>query len=119
MSTSVASRKKPARLSPGVELLKFHLNALQITGWVNEYRFCERMWRFDFAFPELKIAVEIEGGIHISGRHNRGKGMEEDMEKYNRAAVLGWTVLRYSTGMVEEGVAMSEIRDLLREVKAA
>ena len=51
-------------------------------------------WRFDYAWPEHKVALEVEGGIFSGGRHTRGKGFAEDMRKYNSAAVLGWIVLR-------------------------
>jgi len=62
-----------------------------------EYRFDpKRRWRFDFAWPSLRIAVEIEGGVWIRGRHVRPVGYLGDLEKYNRAVVLGWRVLRYA-----------------------
>lgn len=64
----------------------------------SEYRFSnERMWRFDFAYPESKLAIEIEGGIWSGGRHTNPKGFEDDCEKYNTAALLGWYVLRIPT----------------------
>ncbi len=60
-----------------------------------EYRFdAERQWRFDYAWPERRIALEVEGGVWTQGRHTRGKGFLEDMKKYNRAAMLGWRVVR-------------------------
>lgn len=63
---------------------------------VCEYRFClERKWRIDYAFPELKIAIEIEGGIYIGGRHINPKGYIKDQEKYNKMAEEGWLLLRY------------------------
>lgn len=54
----------------------------------------ERKWRFDFAWLEQKVALEVEGGVWIGGGHNRGKGFAKDIEKYNAATVLGWRVLR-------------------------
>lgn len=54
----------------------------------------ERKWRFDFAFPPMKLALEVEGGAWTNGRHTRGSGFIKDMEKYNRAATLGWRILR-------------------------
>ena len=62
---------------------------------VLEYRFHPvRKWRMDFAWPEYRIALEVEGGIWIQGRHSRGAGMAKDMEKYNTAAELGWRILK-------------------------
>jgi very-short-patch-repair endonuclease len=54
-----------------------------------------RRWRFDFAWPDLKVAVEIEGGLWVKGRHNTATGMLNDMDKYNEAVVGGWKVLRF------------------------
>jgi len=53
-----------------------------------------RKWRFDYAIIDLKIAVEVEGGVHTGGRHTRGVGFENDMEKYNSATSLGWRLIR-------------------------
>lgn len=62
---------------------------------VKEYKFNPgRRWRFDYAIPEYRIAVEVEGGVWTGGRHVRPKGFLNDMEKYNAAAVDGWRVLR-------------------------
>lgn len=62
---------------------------------VKEYRFHDkRKWRFDYAIPEHKIAIEVEGGVWTGGRHTSPKGFLGDMEKYNTATVMGWRVLR-------------------------
>lgn len=62
---------------------------------VTEYRFLHgRRFRFDYAWPDLRIALEVEGGVWTGGRHTRGKGFLADVEKYNHAATLGWLVLR-------------------------
>ena len=55
-----------------------------------------RKWRLDFAIVVLKIGIEIEGGVWANGRHTRGKGFIDDMEKYNAAATLGWVILRFT-----------------------
>lgn len=60
-----------------------------------EYRFHpSRKWRFDYAWPDQRIALEVEGGVWTQGRHTRGKGFLGDMDKYNEAAVDGWRILR-------------------------
>lgn len=65
------------------------------TECVAEYRFAPpRRWRFDYALPSYKIALEVEGGVWTRGRHVRPKGFINDMEKYNAATVIGWRVLR-------------------------
>lgn len=70
-------------------------------GIETEYRFePARRWRFDFAHPGTMIAIELEGGIYMQGRHNRAQGMMDDAEKYNHAASLGWRIFRLTTGMV-------------------
>ena len=64
---------------------------------VKEYRFHPtRQWRFDYAFPSIRVAIEIDGGVWINGRHNRPSGFLGDMEKFNAAATLGWVVLKFT-----------------------
>lgn len=59
-----------------------------------EYIFHEtRKWRFDLAWPELKIALEINGGVWTNGGHNRAKGYIEDVRKQNAAIACGWVVV--------------------------
>ncbi|MCY3231201.1 hypothetical protein ECE07_24240, partial [Acinetobacter pittii] len=60
-----------------------------------------------------KILIEVEGGIWSGGRHTRGKGYLGDMEKYNSAATMGFTVLRFSTEQVKAGVAIKQIEQLV------
>ena len=68
-----------------------------------EYRFHRvRRWRFDFAWPEHKVALEIEGGVWTRGRHVRPHGFLRDIEKYNWATALGWRVLRATPQMVSD-----------------
>jgi len=76
-------------------------------GVQTEVRFTmERRWRFDYAWPEHKIAFEVEGGAWTNGRHVRGKGYENDCVKYSTAAIKGWTVIRATTNMVSDGRAV-------------
>ena len=101
--------------SKGELILESHLNAYKIK-FEAEYRFCDRRWRFDFAFPLKRVAVEVEGGIYNYGRHNRPTGMIADMEKYNEAAAMGWTVLRFTPQQVKSGDAINKILKTLGEI---
>jgi very-short-patch-repair endonuclease len=60
-----------------------------------EFQFnSKRKWRFDYAWPSQKLALEVEGGVFTQGRHTRPVGFLKDMEKYNCAAMMGWRILR-------------------------
>lgn len=66
-----------------------------------EYRFAPpRRFRADFALLDQKILIEIEGAIYTGGRHTRGKGYENDCEKYNIAASRGYIVYRIPTNWI-------------------
>ena len=101
--------KLPSAKSEGCATLALQMRVDKI-GFTPEYKFHPiRKWRFDFALSK-GIAVEVDGGIWISGRHNRGTGMEADMEKCNEGLLMGWRVLRFSTGMVKSGEAIAVIK---------
>ena len=82
---------------------------------VPEHKFHpKRRWRFDFAWPEHMVAVEIEGGVWNNGRHNRASGFIADCDKYNAAALLGWRVLRYTSQHLDNPHAViAEVRQAL------
>lgn len=97
--------------------MRFHLQAMGLP-FVSEHRFCKRMWRFDFAIPELLIGIECEGGIFTGGAHTRGAHYESDLEKYNAAASLGWRVLRFSGDMIKNGYAERIIGRTVADMRA-
>jgi very-short-patch-repair endonuclease len=58
-----------------------------------EYKFHpSRKWKFDIAFINHKIAIEVDGGIWIMGGHNRGAQIKKDWEKRNTATSMGWKI---------------------------
>lgn len=82
--------------------------------YVREHKFCpQRNWRFDFAWPDSHVAVECEGGIYSGGRHTRGKGFEDDCEKYNTAQVMGWCVIRLTASMIKEPQWIRAVRSII------
>jgi very-short-patch-repair endonuclease len=72
-----------------------------------------RQFRADFGWPEHRVLVEVEGGIWSGGRHVRGQGYRQDCEKYRRAAIAGWCLLRYVTEDVVSRAAAREIAMVL------
>lgn len=83
------------------------LNVLLIAGRdlpnpVREHVFdSKRKWRFDFCWPEQRVAVEVEGGLNKAQSGHRSKaGIQRDVDKYNAATVQGWKVLRVTADML-------------------
>lgn len=109
------SAKQTREPSVGEVLLSTHLRVCKI-GFEQEYKFHpKRKWRADFLITGTKILIEVEGGIWSGGRHTRGRGYIGDMEKYNSAAMMGFTVLRFSTEQVKAGMAIKQIEQLVGE----
>jgi very-short-patch-repair endonuclease len=105
--------KAPSRLE---ETLALHLKASGLPEPVREFRFHPpRRWRFDFCWPDQRLAVEAEGGVYSGGRHVRGAGFEKDAEKYNAATIDGWRVLRFTGAMIKSGEALAQIEQALNE----
>lgn len=76
---------------PFLQLLQLY----QVPAPLAEHRFHEtRRWRFDYAWVEQRLALEVEGGAFSAGRHIRPEGFLADCEKYSEAAALGWRILR-------------------------
>ena len=112
----------------GMDLLSLHCKAFGIPVPTTEFRFHPtRRWRVDYAWPDLKLAVEVEGGVFIPGgsRHSRGAGYRNDCEKYNEVASMGWGVLRFLPEQVKNGEAagviarwgMARLRQISRTVE--
>lgn len=77
--------------------LKFLVQSKLIEGYEVEYRFDQkRRFRFDWAIPSIKVAVEYEGLMSEKSGHTTVTGYTKDCNKYNLAARIGWTVFRYT-----------------------
>lgn len=87
---------------------------LEHTGWTTL-----KGWRFDVAWPAYKVAVEIDGGVWLRGRHNRGGGFIEDCRKLNEAARLGWIVLRGTPELIADESLPSAVKYVLEEIHSA
>lgn len=92
--------KIKSELERAFETIWKQLGGAELT---SEYRFHPaRKWRFDFAIPDKKIAIELEGGIWTQGKHTRPLGYTADCEKYNEATRLGWRVFRFTPIMLDD-----------------
>ena len=78
---------------------------------VAEHRFHPtRGWRFDFAWVDFAVALEVDGGVWTRGAHGRGSGIVRDIEKGNAAVMLGWRVLRVQP----RDLCMAETVEMIR-----
>jgi len=80
-----------------------------------EHRFCERKWRWDYAWPDAMLALDIQGGVWTAGRHTRGEGYSGDCEKQAEAVLRGWRVLRCTPGQIADGQALRWILRALQD----
>lgn len=80
-----------------------------------EWRFHPvRKWRFDYAFPKEMVAVEIDGGLFIGGRHSGGMGQKRDFEKLNAAAEMGWRVFHFTPGERLKTTTLTQLHNALK-----
>ena len=111
-------RRAPVEDWPGALAHQARLAGLAIPE--RELRFHpERHWRFDLAWPVIRVAVEVDGGgfqqrpcphcrkpVPMGGRHSTGEGLRDDAEKLSNAAAMGWRVLRVVPDQIRSGQAL-------------
>ena len=73
-----------------------------------------RGWTADFAWPQQRLLMEIDGAIFsvkgkpgARGGHTSGTGYTEDRERDAEALCCGWRTLRVTTNQVESGQALT------------
>lgn len=107
------AESKKRKASSTLLILNSLLGVFHIPNVTTEFVFHnERKWRFDYCWPDKKIALEIEGGVFTGGRHTSGPGFMGDMEKYNQAVLYGWKVIRTTPSKL----LTSETLDLIKQL---
>lgn len=101
--------------SEGEETLAAHIRLYGLPEPERQYRFHpERRWRFDFAWPGHRLAVEVDGVLWgEQGGHQRPNDYADDCEKLNEAVLLGWRVLRFTPAQVHSGDAVLVVQRAL------
>ena len=72
-----------------------------------------RKFRFDWAWPDAKLALEVEGGVWSGGAHGRGTGIVRDMAKATLAAEEGWRIIRVTPSNLATMPTMESIERAL------
>ena len=107
---SVASLHRPDGYDPVTLLCRAH----GLPEPKREVRFHpERLWRFDWGWEPMMVALEQEGGLWVRGRHSRASGFEADCVKYAEAMLLGWVVFRASPKQIQDGTVLSWLQRAL------
>lgn len=90
--------------------LELYIKAAGLPAPVREFKFHPtRKWRTDFAWPEHKVLLEVEGGVWMKGGggHSHPFGILRDIEKYNESSLMGYRTFRVTTDMVRNGEALT------------
>ena len=96
------------------ELFAFQVKATGLPEPIREYRAIKgRKFRFDFAWLEHRLLVEVNGGTYTKGAHSTGQGIRRDYEKCNLATLAGWRVLSFDAQAVRSGEAVEQVRKAL------
>jgi len=78
-----------------------------------------RRWRWDWAWPDTPegttggVALEIDGGGHVRGRHHRPKGFQADQEKRRVGVELGWRIVNVTPQTVFSESTLATLKKLL------
>lgn len=74
-----------------------------------------KRYRLDFAHPNSRTGIEIQGGVYMRGRHVTGSGYERDCRKYNLAYTSGWTIFLLTSTMAKDAFWHALIAEHVRQ----
>lgn len=92
-----------------------------------EYQFMtSRKWRFDYAWTDLKVAIEYNGIIYVPKSKNMSKtghttitGLADDYEKLGEAQIRNWIVLETNPILIREYTTVEQLsRAILKRTKS-
>ena len=119
-SIALAKQAESSKLSMATGMSKLEseferqLVAAGLPEPVREYRILpDRRFRWDFCWPEEKVAVEVNGGRWIAGGHSTGPGLKRDAEKANLAQLAGWLTLTVVDDHLRSGEAIQWTKEAL------
>lgn len=105
-------KNKEKYRDPFIQLLE---NEIQCDVWPEFFFSVDRLYRFDYAIPEHKIGIEVNGGVWSKGNsgHSSGTGIMRDYEKSNLAQSLGWKVLTVVPAQIKNFEAFDLMKKLI------
>ena len=99
------------------DLLAFQIKAAKLPEPIREYKALpNRRFRWDFAWPEFEILLEVQGGTWVKSGHTSGKGIARDIEKSNLAVLSGWTCFGATGDMIKSGQTLKMLQEYFSRV---
>jgi very-short-patch-repair endonuclease len=110
-----ATTTKRTKKTPIEDQLERQMVDEGITGYERQVRFIPgRRFEADFYFADLKLCVEIDGGVFMPrGGHTTGPGYTKDRERDITALRKGVLTVRYTSSQVRSGFAIETLKDIL------
>lgn len=101
-----------SKMSYPEKLFKNGLEESNINGWI--YNFRNGIYQYDFAFPELKIDVEIDGQTHNT---EKVKKIDERRDTFSKKD--GWIVIRFTSKEVKENLisCINKLKEVIKNKK--
>lgn len=94
--------------------LALQIRALELPEPIREYQAIKgRKFRFDFAWVDARLLVEVNGGTYTKGAHSTGQGIARDYEKIRLGQDCGWKVYPFDGKAIKSGEAVEIIRKAL------
>lgn len=69
-----------------------------------------RRYRVDYAWAELRLGIEIQGGVFTRGAHGSIYGILQGYKKANDAAANGWTLMYFLPSQMLETATITLIK---------
>jgi very-short-patch-repair endonuclease len=73
-----------------------------------------KRYRADFAHPQARVAIEIQGGTWNRGRHVQATGYARDARKFNLCQLSEWQVFLLVTETATDAAVLQEIAQHIR-----
>lgn len=73
-----------------------------------------RKFAWDFAWPDYKLLVEVNGGTWVKSGHSSGSGLNRDATKGNLAAINGWFTMTFTGDHIDDGTALKQTQDFFK-----
>lgn len=101
------------------ERFAFQIRTYNLPEPKRQYKFhASRKFLADFAWPEFRLIVEINGGTWMTkSGHNTGKGILRDYEKSNAAQLMGYTYLQFTGKELDDLTAVETVKEFIGRVE--